>query len=160
SLRQANLEGAYLWQANLEGAYLWQANLRQADLDGAYLRQADLDGADLRGANLRQADLEGAYLRQANLEGAYLAPAELIRTVLNRATITNAYLWETQRTGWSIKNIICEAVYWDEEGKKLTQYAPGEFERLYADAFKIKISYEGGIDLIEIATLPALIKQI
>src|SRR5262249_4330436 len=53
-----------------------------------------------------------------------------------------------------------EALYWDEEGKKLTQYALGEFERLYADTFKIKMHYEGGIDLIEIATLPALIKQI
>src|SRR5262249_51524437 len=84
----------------------------------------------------------------------------LISTILDGSVITNACLWETQRAGWSIKGIICEAVYWDEGKEELTRYAPGEFERLYADMLKIKMCYEGGIDLIEIATLPALIKQI
>jgi hypothetical protein len=74
--------------------------------------------------------------------------------------ITNACFWETQRAEWSIKGINCEAVYWDKTRKELRPYAPGEFERLYAETFKIKLYYSGGIDFIEIATLPALIQQI
>jgi len=51
-------------------------------------------------------------------------------------------------------------VYWDEDRTKQTTYAPGEFERLYADKTKIILRYEGGIHPIEIATLPALIQQL
>ena len=132
-----------------------ETNLSKADLSEAYLVRADLSRANLREVNLSRADLE-----ESNLFEVYLFEAKLIDTVLDGATITNSCLWETQRAGWSIKNIICEAIYWDWEGVELTQYAPGEFERLYADTFKIKLHYDGGIDLIEIATLPALIKQI
>jgi uncharacterized protein YjbI with pentapeptide repeats len=172
SLREANLEQANLRSTRLQGANMELADLSQADLERADLDDADLRRANLRGANLESASLSGANLEGANLEGAnlgkaYLGGATLIRTVLDGAIITNACLWETPRAGWSIKGIICEAVYWDERRvywderrKELTRYTPGEFERLYADVFKIKIYYKGGIDLIEIATLPALIKQI
>ena len=39
-------------------------------------------------------------------------------------------------------------------------YSAGEFERPYADKTKIVLHYEGGINPIEIATLPALIQRI
>lgn len=72
---------------------LWAANL-----SGAHLTAAHLDGADLRRAYFYRADLHLANLIAANLDGA---------------TLTDACLWETQREGWSIQGIICEAVYWD-----------------------------------------------
>jgi hypothetical protein len=56
--------------------------------------------------------------------------------------------------------VTCEAAYWDEGRKERTTYNPGEFERLFADNTKIVLHYEGGINPIEIATLPALIQQI
>src|SRR5262249_19012143 len=112
--------------------------------------EADLSGAPLSEANLSGADLSGADLRQANL----------IETNLDGATLTDASLWETQRAGWSIQGILCEAVYWDRDRQERTTYSPGEFERLYADQTKIVLHYAGGISPIEVATLPALIQRI
>jgi hypothetical protein len=89
-----------------------------------------------------------------------LREANLIETNLNDATLTDICLWETQRAGWLIQGIICEAAYWDEDRQKRESYAPGEFERLYADKTKIVLHYEGGISPIEVATLPALIQRI
>src|SRR5437867_1218513 len=82
----------------------------------------DLSGADLRGANLSEANLWGAKLYEANLTGANF----------NGATISYAWLGATQRAGWSIQGIICEAVAWDNKFEN-AQYSPGEFERLYTD---------------------------
>ena len=47
-----------------------------------------------------------------------------------------------------------------EIDKREKLYSAGEFERLYADKTKIVLHYEGGINPIEIATLPALIQRI
>ena len=72
-----------------------------------------------------------------DLSGADLYEANLIYANLDRATLTDAYLWETQRAGWSIQGIICAAAYWDKDGQERTPYStgkpgkPGEFERLY-----------------------------
>jgi len=79
---------------------------------------------------------------------------------LDGATLTDCWLWETQRAGWSIQDVICEAAYWDRDRQKRETYSAGEFERLYADKTKIVLHYDGGISPIEIATLPALIQRI
>src|SRR5262249_7752218 len=109
-----------------------------------------LSEVDFRQADLREADLSGTDLRLANL----------VKVNWDRATLTDACLWETQRAWWSIQGIICEAVYWDKDRKERTLYSPGEFERLYADQTKIVLHYAGGISPIEVATLPALIQRI
>jgi len=74
--------------------------------------------------------------------------------------LTGAALWETQRAQWSIKGVICECVFWDERHKEKSSYSPGEFERLFADKTKVKLFYKDGINPLEIATLPALIKHL
>src|SRR5262249_15517126 len=110
----------------------------------------DFSRGDFSGRDLSGAILMGVDFRQANL----------IEINLNGAMLTDAWLWETQRAGWSIQGIICEAVYWDKDRKERTTYSPGEFDRLYADKTKIVLHYKGGITPIEIATLPALIQRI
>jgi hypothetical protein len=154
----------FLWTVNLRGADLKWTDLRGADLGGADLREADLFQVNLRGAHLREADLwgadlGGADLREADLRGVNFQQASLIEVNLNGATLTGASLWETQRAGWSIQGIICEAVYWDRAMQEETTYSQGEFERLHADKTKIILHYQGGISPIEIATLPALIQR-
>ena len=95
-----------------------------------------------------------------DLTGVDFSQTNLIDANLNEATLTDSWLWETQRTGWSIQGILCEAAYWDRNRQKREVYGAGEFERLYADKTKIVLHYEGGISPIEIATLPALIQRI
>jgi uncharacterized protein YjbI with pentapeptide repeats len=168
-LEGANLQGAFLKGANLQGVPLRRAVLRRANFEGADLRGADLQGAFLEGANLRGSllketnlrgvPLQGALLERANLQEANFQEANLIDACLDRAVITGASLWETQRSGWSIQDIICERVYWDRNNREQETFGPGDFERLYADNTKIILRYEGGINPIEIATLPALIQQ-
>jgi|GEM_PF-574415 len=158
--RGAHLCGIYLSGAALSGADLREADLSGAHLDGADLSRVNLSGADLGGADLRRADLSHARCVEANFNNASLRLARLIGTNLDGATLTAAHLWETQRTGWSINGVICESVYWDTEGKELTTYAPGEFQRLYSDKTRIVLFYKGGLSPLEFSALPALVKHL
>jgi uncharacterized protein YjbI with pentapeptide repeats len=190
NLRAANLRGAYFSEANLRGANLSradlsgtdlsEADLSGVDLSGAYLRKADLYGANLSSANLNSVNLSSARLsratlyraiftdanfvkanlRAADIREASLRGAKLINATLDGATLTGAYLWETQRSGWSIKGVICDYAYWDEDGKEKSIYSPGEFEKLFADKTKVRLFYRDGISPLEIATIPALIKHL
>jgi uncharacterized protein YjbI with pentapeptide repeats len=159
-LRKTDLSGADLTRANFELVDLSQASLLGTNLSEVVLRGAVLKGIDLSGADLHGADLSGADLREANLKDVSFHMASLIEANLDSATLTDACLWETQHTGWSIRGIICEAIYLDRSRRERITYTPGEFERLYADKTKIVLHYEGGISPIEIATLPALIQRI
>src|SRR5207244_12222180 len=89
-----------------------------------------------------------------------LSKTKFIEENVDGVMLIDTCLWETQRAGWSMQGIICEAVYWDKEIQTRTTYSPGEFERLFADKTKIVLHYEGGISPIEIATLPAFIQRI
>src|SRR6266446_3250172 len=154
-LRNVNLSGADLSGAHLSAADLSKVDLRTVDLSGADLRKVDLSGADLRRAHLRQADLSEAILC-----GIDFRLANLIETNCNGAILTEARLWESQRAGWSIQGVQCPAASWDRDGRERTRYSPGEFERLYADTTTIVLHYAGGMQPMEMMTLPAVMRQI
>jgi uncharacterized protein YjbI with pentapeptide repeats len=159
-LSRADLRGANLSDANLNDANLSDAILIRVNLSNGNLTEANLSDANLTGADLGSADLSQAILTRVNLQKASLYMARLIGANLDGANLTEARIWEIQRAGWSIKGVICESIYWDEKAKEKTNYALGEFERLFADNTRIKLYYEGGIHLLEIATLPALIQRL
>ncbi len=165
NLNGAKLSGAKLTEtsligADLSGAVLSGANLCWADLNGAKLNGAKLSGTNLSGVKLSGAVLSGAVLSGTNLRNATLLTSRLINANFDGADLTKACLWETQRAGWSIKGVICDSIYWDENGEEESFYGPGEFERLFADKTKVKLFYKDGINPLEIATLPALIKHL
>jgi uncharacterized protein YjbI with pentapeptide repeats len=160
NLSGANLTGVDLGGRNLSGANLNGANLSRANVSGANLCGANLTGVNLSEVNLSGMDFSGRDLSNALLLKADLRGTDLRGTVLDSATITDAWLWETRRAGWSIRGIICEAVYLDKEKKERTVFRQGEFERFYADKTKIVLHYDGGISPIEILTLPALIQRL
>jgi uncharacterized protein YjbI with pentapeptide repeats len=160
NLSEANLTQAYLGQANLNGANLSQANLREAYLNEAYLGQANLSGANLSGADVSGAYLSGTDVSGADLSGTYLSLANLIDARLDHANLTRAHLWETQRHGWSIRGIICEGAFWDQDGKELTEYGEGEFERLFAEKPRIVLRYTGGISPVDLIALPVIIERL
>ncbi len=160
NLQKANLNGANLEDANLVQANINGANLEVAILEGANLQQANLNGANLKNANLNGANLERAKLEEASFGNVDLRRTNLIRVVFDGANLTGVKLWETQRAGWSLKNVICEYAYFDEKGEVKTEFAPGEFERLYSDKTKVVLHFKGGISPLEIATLPALIRHL
>ncbi|NTV25902.1 MAG: pentapeptide repeat-containing protein [Chlorobiaceae bacterium] len=162
-LNGSNLEGANLNGAHLNGSNLKEANLKEANLKEANLKEAHLHGANLEGSNLEGANLERAYLDRSNLKKADLkhtdiSIASLIDANLDGANLTGAKLWEATRSGWSIKDVICEYVYFDREGKHKTEFAPGEFERLYSEKARIVLQYKDGLTRFELATLPMLIQ--
>lgn len=155
NLSNVDMRGRDLQGADLSRAILRGTNFSRANLSGANLRDTELIGADLNDVNLKDADLSNANLQKASLQ-----TARLIGAKLDGANITDACLWETQRAGWSIKGVICESVYWDQEAEVKTTYAPGEFERLFADKTMIRLFFKDGISPLEIVTLPALIKHL
>jgi hypothetical protein len=160
NLNRANLSGANLSGANLGGAILALAELSRVNLHGAELSGIDLSEIDLSGADLRRANLTEAYLNKANLKNSDLSASRLFNAILDGADLTGAHLWEIQRSGWSIKGILCEYVYWDREVKEKTEYTTGEFEKLFAEQTKIRLFYKDGISPYEVATLPALIQHL
>jgi len=180
NLHGAIICGANMTLANLSHADLSQADLREADLARADLGYADLSQANLSGVQLAEADLLSADLCQANLRDAVLfdtklVDAKLVSADLTRADLYNANLqsacldqailndakmWETQRANWSIKDVICESIYWDRHAEEITQYAPGEFERLYSYQPCIELFYKNGISTFELSTLPALLQHL
>ncbi|HEY0264425.1 MAG TPA: pentapeptide repeat-containing protein [Granulicella sp.] len=165
NLQEVNLYGADLREAHLGNAFLSDLNLRDADMREAYLQDANLSfarlqGTRLQGAYLHGVNLHGAYLQQADLTGANLGAARLQDARLTEAVLTGAILWETQRSGWSIKRVICEYAYWDVLGQEETRYAPGEFEKLYKEQARVELVYPGGISVFEVNTLPALLQHL
>jgi uncharacterized protein YjbI with pentapeptide repeats len=164
-ISSTNFREANLSKATFEDTFLIGANFEGVKLVSTYLRDVDLMGINLSGANLKESNLYGADLSGANLSGANLTKVDmstacLLNTNLDRAILTGALLWETQRTGWSIKDIVCKHVYWDKQAKEKTEYASGEFERLFAEQTKIRLFHKNGISPLEIATLPALIQHL
>ena len=165
NLRKANLRGADLRHANLERAdlrkaYLIGTDLFEANLVGTDLRHANLRKANLREANLETADLIAADLSHASLESVDLRRCDMIDSNIDGAMLTGAKLWESKRSGWSIKGVICEYAYLDREGEVKTEFKPGEFEKLYSEQTKIVLYYKDGLTQFEVTTLPALIQFI
>ena len=160
-LRRVNLRGAYL-----NGALLVRADLSEADLCGADVVNAGLSGANLTGANLSNASLVRALLVEANLTGANLTGARLAHALLvdaklDGATLTDARLWESSRVGWSIKGVICERCFWDKGKRaKPSEYAPGEFERAFAEKPSIVLQYPDGLRAFDFAMLPLMVEQL
>ncbi len=164
-LHRANLTAANLSGTDLRNTDLAQTKLKDADLSGANLSKVELAHTDIMGAtftraNLTQANLAGAVLVGTDLHDADLRGANLIDATLDDAELTAAMLWETHRSGWSIKGVKCQHAFWDRDGKEPTHYAPGEFERLYAEGVKIELYYAGGIRRTEIISLPMLLQEL
>jgi hypothetical protein len=145
---------------DFSGADLWGANLSKADLSQTNLSRANFSRADLSFAKFSFADLSFAKFSGANLTAASLFRVRLLYTNLDRANLTEVWLRETQRAGWSIKGVICENIYWDTAEEEKTEYARGEFERLFAEKPKIRLFYKKGIEPFEVATLPALVQHL
>jgi uncharacterized protein YjbI with pentapeptide repeats len=121
---------------DLGGADLSEVDLRYADLNWADLFEANLSRANLSKADFSEADFTWADLSNVDFHHASLLLAKLINANLDGANLTGTCLWKTQRAGWSIKGVICEYVYWDRESKEKTEYAPGEFEKLFCQPSK------------------------
>jgi len=170
NLRSAKLDSARLFKATLESCNLTRANLVRAKLTNSNLRSvcfagADLSNARLDGADFSCADFSEANLRHANLQNATARGAIFKLAILHQANfdgtdISGSHLWETQRTEWSIKDVTCETVFWDEEAKVASKFEPGEFERLYGNQLVIELFYAGGITAFEVNTLPALLHEL
>jgi Pentapeptide repeats (8 copies) len=164
-LSEGGLHGANLFKADLGGAHLSETNLilaevRQANLYEADLSGANLGGANLGGANLGGANLGGGNLGGANLGGGNLGGANLIDACFDRADLTDARLWETQRSGWSIKDVICQRAFWDRKGEETVDYKEGEFERIFAEKPRIVLRYPGGMSPIDLIALPVVVERL
>jgi uncharacterized protein YjbI with pentapeptide repeats len=170
NLHETILDNVDLSDAILVKAEMSRASLRHAKLDRANLSQVSMTAADLTAAHMHQANFAQANLHRVafyssqlidcNLKGADLTCTNLQTANLNRSNLTGAFLWETLRAGWSIQEVICERAFWDRVGRSVTEYAPGEFERLYSDQTTIELFYEGGISSFELNTLPALLQHL
>jgi len=84
----------------------------------------------------------------------------LIDTQLDNADLTDAKLWEAQRSGWSIKGIVCDRVFWDRDGKEPTEYEDGAFERIFAENPRIVLHYAGGMSPVDFAMLPLIVERL
>ncbi|HIG29815.1 MAG TPA: hypothetical protein EYQ50_19255 [Verrucomicrobiales bacterium] len=135
-LKNANLRRANLQNAKLQGAILENANLEEADLLETNMVQAKLQGAKLLGCTLANRDLSSVNLSGSNLSNVDFRFSNLTDCILDGSVMTGARLFETQRSGWSIKGVKCEYAYWDKEGEIKTDYIPGKFESAFSEISK------------------------
>jgi uncharacterized protein YjbI with pentapeptide repeats len=154
-LGEANLNSANLRFANLSGANLSGVDLRAAHADHANLSETNLTGASLYRTGLTTADLSKATLTGADLRAATLLQANLSECIAN-----DVMLWESQRSGWKIKDVVCKRAFWDKDAHEPTDYEAGEFERLYSDQTFIELFYQGGVTTFELNTLPGLLQHL
>jgi len=179
-LRGINLDGCDLRKQNLSGKDLSNASLQRVDLRGANLSKAIFNDADLSSAllaatilknaqfrnanlsnvNLSSLDLSGVIFESANLKSCDLSGANLSDANLAKANITDVTLFNINSIGWDISGIRCEFAYWDQDSNDKTQYAPHEFERMYAECLTIDLKYDFRLTNTEIATLPILIEHL
>ncbi len=173
-LNGMDLTGSDLCRVNLASAGLVRAELFKADLTGAdlsaaflfraYFIEANLNSADLHCADLRYADLLSARLEKANVKDADLSFSKLIHSNLTGAILTGAKLYGTARDDWIIKEVECEYVYWDTEGKQRSpkdrDLEPGEFERLYAVLPTIEYVFEHGMSPIDPLIMDRVVQAI
>jgi hypothetical protein len=142
-----------------QGVDAWNAWRKEPsvrpNLGGANLSGTKLDQADLIRADLTMAKLIGAKLIEANL-----IQANLIDACLDGADLTGAKLWETQRGGWSIKNVICRVAFWDRDDKEPIKYEEGDFERIFAEKPRIVLRYPGGMSPIDLLALPMVVERL
>ena len=101
-----------------------------------------------------------SILVDAELCLADLRQASFVDSCLDGANLSGAMLWETQRSGWSIKNIVCNEAFWDRDGKKSTEYRDCEFERTYTERPRIVLRYPGGMSPIDILMLPLIVERL
>jgi len=163
-LRGVDLSWAILREADLFGANLSEANLIHADLVRADLGVTNLPRADLTAADLFNVDLTGANLEEAILQNANLQNCRLVIANLSRAILTGSKLYGTAREKWVIKDVKCQCVYWDAEGKERSpkdrDLEPGEFERLYASLPTIEYIFENGMSPIDPLIMDRVVQAI
>lgn len=178
-LERANLQEANLSKANLNNvrfcetnlckadlheASIVKANLERSNLSQARIYMADMKGASLLGANLYMANLWQSEMANANLENADLRYCRLVKSNLTAAKLNGAQLYGAARDNWIIKDVECEYIYWDEEGKQRSpkdrDLEPGEFERLYAVLPTIEYIFENGMTPIDPLIMDRVVQAI
>lgn len=161
--QNTNFSNCTLVGTDFSNADLMQANFNDANITKATFAKADLLDASLVNVRAIETDFYQASLQNANLsDGIFLnaqfAMSLLVSAKLNRADITDAKLWETQRILWSINDIKCERCFWGEHKyNPPSEYEEGEFERLHKYAPIVKVHFPQGIKPLEFYSVPHLV---
>ena len=164
-----DLKGVNLVGADLVGINLIGADLSDADLSKANLSTAELSGIILAGATLVEtkfihATIYGGGLGRANLRNANLDGATLNSATLSNATLTGAIIRGISTDDWKIRNIKCDHVYLDQDGKIREPdegyYDRGEFEKLYQYSPKIKHVFIDEFTFVDILIMDKVVKEI
>ena len=134
--RKARLRDAYMWGCALVDADLSAADLVHADLHGANGRRARFANADLHSANFNESLLIDSDFSCSRLENASFLHSNLTNANLTGAVITGCRLYGANLTNWNIRDVRCDYVYTDSEGKKrlpkTRSFVAGEFSEVFS----------------------------
>jgi uncharacterized protein YjbI with pentapeptide repeats len=160
-LHRTNLCGADLTYADLGYTRLEDVNLRGARLRRAYLKESMMRRVDLRGANLRQTDLSEAFLSHADVSGANLTDAYLCDAYWCEVKACGARFDKSRLRGFraarcDFTGATCARADCGDHLRgepKWQWFAPGEFAKLYSDAFAVEMLFERGVPFRAIGQL-------
>lgn len=142
-LSNINIAKANLKEANLQGAYLYDANLQEANLRKANLYNANLMEANLYNANLMEANVLGANLQKANLMETNFKGACLVIAKLHRANLYKANLMEAKLQGANLQGAYLKEAYL--QGTDLEKADLRGAESLTVDQIKLAKNWEMAI---------------
>ncbi len=159
-LSHASLIKSDLRGANLSNAIFNHANLSSSLLAAAIVTSAQFRHANLTHINLSALDFTDVNFDSANLNGCDFSGCNLSNVNLSKANMTDTTLFNVNTIGWDLSDVFCDYAYWDQGATNKTNYAEGEFERLYAESLTIDLKYDFRLTANEIATLPILIEHL
>jgi uncharacterized protein YjbI with pentapeptide repeats len=160
-----NFENCKLIETDFSHSSLTKANFNNSNLTKAIFFNCDMPESILTNVVAKESDFYQALMEQSdlsnsNFENAQFAMSRLSSVKLDNSNISGIKLWDSQRTLWSIKNIVCTHSFWGELVAHLkSNYSPGEFEKLHTYTPTVKLFFENGINPIEIYSVSHLISK-
>lgn len=173
-LTQANFCGADLRRSCFEHAVVtetcWQnaKNLHLARLNGTILADRAVRDLLVTGDGEWQSftgkNLQRTYLVGANLSDTDFRETDLVQANLSDAKLTGAKLYGASYENWIIHGILCDYIFFDEEGQHRTppdrDFRPGEFEELYAQLPTFEYVFEQGFSAIDAVVMSRVVEMI
>lgn len=130
----------------------------------ANFEDSKLMGSSFRHASLTQINLSGAAAIDCDLTDANLTASMLVGADLSESALTGTRLYGTARTDWSVKDVKCQYVYWDREGKERfppdNDFHEGEFYTQYRPYAEFSYTFKEGITPLDLMLATHIVEQI
>ncbi len=155
----SDLTDSNLGRTDIEHCIFDQSSVHRANFEEAMLTESSF-----RHANLTQTNLSRAAAIDCDFTDANLSTSLLVRVNFAGSTLTGAGLYGTARADWCIKDVKCQHVYWDKDGKERfppdNDFHEGEFSTQYRPYSMFSYTFKEGFTPLDLMLATHIVDQI